>query len=226
VGGLRLNSPVTCGSSTSHPAPSRRPRAVGAETIRLPGRARARAKARGCNLPLQRMFSSCRCSPPLPAAPACSGRRRLGSHAAEPSAIAPPHPRAASAGVRSPSVASLPVALCSPSSPSSPPMRCPGSGLLRSRRLSASKPLRPPWRSRGATASRHPAAGGEPASAATATCWRSKCETWPSHPYKGTRGARIVSARKGELMGSFREPRSSEAKVCGVGVRQPPRVRS
>lgn len=100
---------------------------------------------------------------------------RPGSRPAKPSAFAPPHPHAASADVRSSLAASLPGRACPPSAPSSPPMRCPGSGLQCSRRLSASKTLRPPWRSRGATASPDPAGGGDPASAATATCWRTKC---------------------------------------------------
>jgi hypothetical protein len=51
VGGLRPNSPVTCGFAVSRPALSRRPRAVGAGTTRFPWRARARAKERGRNLP-------------------------------------------------------------------------------------------------------------------------------------------------------------------------------
>jgi hypothetical protein len=51
VGGLRLNSPVTCGFASSRPALSRRPCAVGAEPPGSVGRARARAKARGRDLP-------------------------------------------------------------------------------------------------------------------------------------------------------------------------------
>jgi hypothetical protein len=83
---------VTCGFATLRRALSRRPRAVGAGTIQLLWTVRARAKARGRNLPLQRMFSSCRFSPPLLAAPACSGRRRPGPASAKPSALAPRHP--------------------------------------------------------------------------------------------------------------------------------------
>ncbi len=93
-----------------------------------------------------------------------------------------------------------------PSSPSSPPMRCPGSGLQRSRRLSASKLLRPPWRSRGTTASPHPAGGGGPCLRRHGILLGNQVpRRGRLHHHKGTRGARIVSARKGELMRSFRE---------------------
>jgi len=55
------------------------------------------------------------------------------------------------------------------------------------------------------TASPQPAGGGDPASAAAATLLTNQ-EPRRGHlyRYKGTRGARIVSARKGELMRSFR----------------------
>jgi hypothetical protein len=140
------------------------------------GRSRARAKARGRNLP---PITGCsvRADPHLlrPAAQACFGGARPGPTPARPSALAPPHPHAASAGARSSSAVSLRSCALPPSSPSSPPVRCPGSRLRRSRRLLASKPLRPRWRSRGTTASLHPAGGGGPAFAATATFWRVKC---------------------------------------------------
>ena len=92
------------------------------------------------------------------------------------------HPRAASAGAvsirREPSGRA-----CPPSSPSSPPMRCPGSGLQRSRRLSASKPLRPPWRSRGTKASPHsgPAVASRPPPPRQ-PAGEPSAETWPSLP--------------------------------------------
>jgi hypothetical protein len=55
----------------------------------------------------------------------------------------------------------------------------------------------------------HPAGGGDPASAATATLLAYQVpRRGHLYPYKGTRGARTVSARRGELMRSFREPRS------------------
>ena len=131
-------------------------------------RAAATCRFRGCSV---RAGSHLLC-PPRRHAPAGV---RPGSHAAEPSALAPPSPSRCSC-TRSVSVRREPSGRAwPPSSPSSPPMRCPGWGLQRSRRLSASKPLRPHWRSRGITASPHPAGGGEPASAATATCWRTKC---------------------------------------------------
>jgi hypothetical protein len=206
VGGLRRRGPVTCGFAVQRPALSRRPRAVGAGNHPVPldgrelaqRRAAATCRSRGCSVRARSHLL-------LPAAPACAGRRRPGSHPAEPSAFAPPHLSRCrfrrSAFVRR----GPPVVLWPPSSPSSPPMRCPGSGLQRFRRLSASKPLRPPWRLRGTTASPHPAGGGNPASAATATCWHTKCrDVGHLYPYKGARGARIVSARRGELMRSFR----------------------
>jgi hypothetical protein len=87
----------------------------------------------------------------------------------KPSTLAPAYPRAASAR-RSVFAAVSLRSRWPPSSPSSPPLRCPGSGLQRSPQLLASKPLRPPRRSRGTTASPHPAGGGDPASAATANC--------------------------------------------------------
>jgi hypothetical protein len=85
--------------SGNHPAP-------------LDGRELARRRAAATCRP-QRMFSSCRSSPPLLATQACSGRRSTGSHPPKPSAFAPPHPRAASAGVRSPSASGPPSRLTS-----------------------------------------------------------------------------------------------------------------
>ena len=151
------------------------------------------------------MFSSCRFPPPCSPRWHAPAGVRPGSHPAKSSAFAPPHPCAASTR-RSVFVRRQPSGRASPpSSPSSPPMRCPGSGLQRSRRLLASKPLRPPRRSRGATAS--PASGRR---------WQTSLRRHGNllasqvprrgrlYPYKGTRGARIVSARRGELMRSFR----------------------
>lgn len=183
VGGLRPNSPVTCGFSTSHPALSRRPRAVGAGTFGSLGRARARAKARGRNLP---PFRGCsvRAGAHLLSSPPGMLRQAFGRDR-----IPPSRPR-----WRRLTLALLLQALglrrrepsgraCPPSSPSSPPMRCPGSGLQRSRRLLVSKPLRPPWRSRVAAASPHAAGGDDPASAATGIpAGESRAETWPSPP--------------------------------------------
>ncbi|HEY3214400.1 MAG TPA: hypothetical protein VGL16_14490 [Actinomycetota bacterium] len=86
-----------------------------------------------------------------------------------------------------------------------PRKRCPGSGLQRSRRLSASKPLR----LRLAIARAHDVS-------ASGRLWRSCLRRHGNqlanqvprrgrlYAYKGTRGARIVSARKGELMRSLR----------------------
>lgn len=54
-------------------------------------------------------------------------------------------------------------------------MRCPDSGLLRSRRPLASKPLRPPWRSRGIDGVSVPAAVAILPPPPWQACWRSKC---------------------------------------------------
>jgi hypothetical protein len=113
-------------------------------------------------------------------------------------------PATSPSGVRGPDAASLGRA-SPPSSPSAPPMRCPGSGLQRSRRSRSRSPCAPPRRSRGTTASPHPAGGGDPASAARATVLAYQVlRRGRLYPYKGTRGPRIVSARRGELMRSFR----------------------
>jgi hypothetical protein len=81
AGGLRPNSPATCGSSTSHPALSRRPRAVGAGTRDSLGRSRAPRQGvrpqpvafRGCSV---RAGAHLLCSP-LRHAPAGIGRDRI-----------------------------------------------------------------------------------------------------------------------------------------------------
>jgi len=122
------------------------------------------------------------------------GRPRLGR----------PPSRDLPSGGSGPDAASLGRA-STPSSPSAPHMRCPGSVLQRSRRLSASKPLHPPRRSRGTTAS-----------SASGRRWRSclrrhgnragvpSAETRPSLPLQRHPRGGIVSARRGELMRSFR----------------------
>lgn len=85
-------------------------------------------------------------------------------------------------------------------------MRCPGSGLHHSRRASASKPLVSALAiAEGPRRLRSRPAEASLAYAATATLLAihvPRCGHL--YPYKGTRGARIVSARKGELVGSFR----------------------
>jgi hypothetical protein len=174
MGGLRPNSPVTCGFSTLHPALSRRPRAIGAEP---PGSLDERELAQGAR-PQPAAFEGVQFVPVLTSFARRAGmlrqasagiacRRAVRDRTASPSRCL--CRRSVSVRLEPPGRA------CPPSSPSSPPMRCPGSGIQRSGCLSASKPLRPPWRLRGATASSHPAGGGEPASAAAATCWRGKC---------------------------------------------------
>lgn len=164
--------------------------------LRVPGRARGRAAT---TLPPPRVFSSCRCSPPF-----CSLRRHAPA-GVRPGSRSDGCPRSRrltlplpllALGLRPPRASGR---ACPPSSPSSPPMRCPGSGLQRSRQLSASKPLRPALaiaRGHGVSAS--------------GRRWRSCLRRHGNllayqvprrgrlYPYKGTRGARIVSARRGE----------------------------
>jgi len=66
VGGLRPNSPVSCGFAVLRPTLSRRPRAVGAGNLRFPLDGRELAPMRAAvTCRLQRTFSSCRCPPPL-----------------------------------------------------------------------------------------------------------------------------------------------------------------
>ncbi len=107
----------------------------------LDGRELAQRRA-AATCRLHRTFSSCPFSPPLLAAPAYSGRRR-------PDRMPPGRPRRRRLtlalplllpGLRPPRAFRLRFGL--PSSPSSPPRRCPGSGLQRSRLLPASKPTR------------------------------------------------------------------------------------
>jgi hypothetical protein len=205
VGGLRPNSPVTCGFATSHPALSRRPRAVGAGTTRLPWTV---ASSRQGAWPQPVGFRGCSVRAGthllLLAAPACSGSTRPGSHPAKPSAFAPPPPHAASADARSPSAASLRSRMASfvseLASHEVPGFGAPAlpSALGLEALASASAIAR-------TTASPRPAGGGEPASVATAPLMASQVpRRGHLYPYKGARGAAIVSARRGELMRSFR----------------------
>ena len=97
---------------------------------------------------LQGMSISCRCSPPSLAVTACSGRPRPGSDSREPSAVPRLHPgQPPSAGAWPPSASGLPVACRLLRLRACPPVRCPGSGLRRSPRLSTSRALRSPCRS-------------------------------------------------------------------------------
>jgi hypothetical protein len=217
VGGLRPNSPVTCGFAPSRPALSRRPCAVGAGTTRLRWTGCALAPRRAAaTCRFRRVFSSCRCSPPLPAAQACSGRRRPGPAPAKPSAIAPPHPRAASAGARLPSAVSPPVVLLASFISELASHEVPGFGapaLPSGLGLEALAPAVAIARDHGVSAS--------------GWRWRSCLRRHGKllanqvprrghlHPYKGTRGARIVSARKGELMRRFRRAQV-RVRVCAT----------
>jgi hypothetical protein len=154
--------------------------------------------------PLQQMSSSCRCSPPSLAAPACSGRLSARIASRRPSAAVPPHYRDHSPGVPA-SVRREPSGCASPPSLRARlPMRCPGFGgscaPVGSRLRAVSHAG---CRGRSA-ASAHLAGGSDPASAFHGIrAAESSAEMWPSPPYKGTREARIVSARRGELLGSF-----------------------
>ena len=155
---------MTCGFAGSRHALSRCPRAVGAGTSGSLGTSAISRKGTRPNLPPQRMFSSCRWSPPLPLT-RCAGMLRHAS-----AGIASLQAVHVGARLTLTLLCWRSVSVCRepsgrawpPSSPSSPPVRCPGSGFVHSRRLLASKPLRPPWRSRGTTASPHPASGGDP----------------------------------------------------------------
>jgi len=225
VGGLRPNSPVTCGFSTSRPALSRRPCAAGAGTTRFLGRSGAHAKARGRNLPpsvdvqfVPVLTSLCRRAGMLRQA---FGRDRIPPSRPRSRRL---HPRAASAGARSSRAASPRSRMASFISELAS-HEVPGFGAPALRRLSASKPLRPPWRSRGTTASPHPAGGGDPVSAAAATCSRTKCRDVASlpvqrHPRGSNRvgeGGRVneeLSGSPGEG-GDLCEPERSVTKRSG-----------
>ena len=175
VGGLPPNSPVTCGFASSRPALSRRPCAVGAETARSVGRVRARAKGarpqpaafRGCSV---RACAHLLCWP--------SGMLR---QAFGRDRIAPHRPRwrrltltLPSAGVRSPSASGPPSRFTSfISEPAS--HEVPGFGAPALQSALGLEALRSPWQLRGTTASPHRPAVAIPASAATATCWHTKC---------------------------------------------------
>lgn len=203
MGSLRPKGPVTCGFGSWRPALSRRPRAVGAGTSGSLGRARARAKARGRYLPpsvgvqfvpILTSFARRADMPRLTSA---------GIVVRKPSALARAYPRAASRrsvfvamSLRSrmasfiSELASLEVpGFGAPALPSAPGLQAlaPASAIARDHGVSASGQR---WRS----------------------CLRRHGKLLASqvprrgrlYPYKGTRGARIVSARRGELMGSFR----------------------
>jgi hypothetical protein len=154
-----------------------------------------------------------RCSPPLLAAPACSGSRRPGPAPAKPSALAPPHPRAASAGARSPPPRALRSRLSSfiselashevpgfgaPALPSALGLKALASALAIARDHGVSASGRR-WRAfirrRGNLLAYQVPRRGH------------------LYLYKGTRGARIVSARKGELMRSFRR---AQVRACAT----------
>ena len=180
----------------------------------LDGRELAQRRA-AATCRLQRMFSSCRSSPPLPAAPVCSGRRPGGIAYRQPCAIRAASPwrclcwRSSSVR-REPSGRAWP-----PSSPSSPPMRCPGSGapvlpsVLGLEALASALAIA---RDQGVSAFRP--GGGEPSSSANGNLLASHLpRRGHLYSYKGTRGARIVSARKGELMRSFRR---AQVRACAT----------
>ena len=104
---------MTCGFASSRPALSRRPCAIGAGTTRLRWTGASSRQGRAAaTCRIQRMFSSCPHLLCWPLRHASAGVRP-GSHRATPSAFAPPHPHAASAGVRSPSASGPPSRLTS-----------------------------------------------------------------------------------------------------------------
>ena len=139
--------------------------------------------------PLSRVFSSCRSSPPSsPRGPFAVDvdRHRISAR----QAVSPRIPAISLDATCSVSIChELSWIASSPSSPSSPLMRCPGSGLQRSRFVhGSSEPLRPSMRS---TASRRVgirAGSSEPEFAAAAVHLVNQ-PPWCSHlhPYKGER---------------------------------------
>ena len=172
--------------------------------VPLDGRELAQTRA-ASNLPLQRMFSSCRFSPPLPAAPACSGRRSAGIACR----------RAFRVG------AALTLALLLHTLGLRPPRALPSrmasliSELASHEVPGLGAPVLPPALGLEALASALAIARDHGVSASGRrwrTCLRRHGNLLANqlprrghlYPYKGTRGARIVSARKGELRRSFR----------------------
>lgn len=98
-------------------------------TVRSLGVRELAQRQRGSYLPLSTWFIPCRSSPPFdPPCRRASSTVGLGSH---PHAVQPPWARtlAISHGARRlPPAASVPGSASPPSSPSSPPVRCPGAG--------------------------------------------------------------------------------------------------
>jgi hypothetical protein len=151
------------------------------------------------------MFSSCRFSPPCSPRWHAPAGVRPGSHPAKPSAIAPPHPLRClhtALGLRPPPA--LPSRFASFISELAS-HEVPGLGA----------PALPSALGLEALASASAIARGHGVSASGQrwqTCLRRHGNLLASqvprrgrlYPYKGTQGARIVSARRGELMRSFR----------------------
>jgi hypothetical protein len=226
VGGLPQRGPVTCGFAVSNPAPSRRPCAVGTTGFPWTG-ASSRKGAR-----------------PQPAAsedvqfvPVLTSFRSPRRHApagVRPGSLPPSRPRSRRLTLALPLLRSVSVRhetsgrALPPSSPSSPPMRCPGSGLQRSRRLSATKSLRPPWR----IARDH---GVSASGRRWRTCLRRRgipagvpsAETRPFLPVqRHSRGSNRVGEEgrvNEELSGSAaQERRACGPKSCSVPPEMPP----
>lgn len=158
----------------------------------------AREQIRSCRL--HRVSSSRRCSPPLlsPRGVLHPAFGRIAHMDGRPSAAVPPSPPRPAFWRSGPDAASLGRA-SPPSSPSAPRMRCPGSGLQRSRR------------SRPRSLAPASAIAWDRASSAPGRRWRSCLRGDGNragvpvprrgrlYPYKGTRGARTVSARRGRV---------------------------
>jgi len=218
VGGLRLNSPVTCGFASSHPALSRRQRAVAREPPGSLGRARASrqgarpqpAAIRGCSV---RADAHLLCSPRRHAPAGV----RPGSPPPSRPRSAPPHPRAAPAGARP----SSPRALRSPWSSFISELashEVPGFGapaLPSALGLEAFASALVIARDHGVLRFR-PAVAILPPPPRASLLANQVPRRGHLHPYKGTRGARIVSARRAELMRSFRGCRSGGLYVLDL----------
>jgi hypothetical protein len=213
VDGLRWNRPVTCGFRPARPARSRRPCAV-PRSSRAHGTCARSREGGGRFLPLPRMFSSCRCSPPSFAAPGFLGAMFAGI--ASPSRLQSRRLTSRSlvrscVSLRTPRL--LDRACASVISELASCMRCPGLGLGAPSCLGfeAHAPPRAIVRDCGV-----PAHGQRRRS-----CLRHHGNLLAYqvprrghlHPHKGKRRTRIVPPLNGESAGSSRE--------CSSGASRP-----
>ena len=208
VDGLRPNSPVTSGLAPSHPAPSRRPRAVGAGTTRLPWTG---ASSRQSARPQPAAFEGVQFVPVLTSFARRAGmpRQAFGGNRipAKPSVVAPSHPHAASACVRLRPPRVLPSRMASLISELAS-HEVPGFGAPALPSALGLEALAQHWRLRGTTASPPPTGGGDPdLSRHGNPASESSAETWPSPPLqRHPRGSNRVGEEGRayeELLGSL-----------------------